>query len=93
MPRRRRSEIVPPRLMNEAETADYLAMSPSEFSRRHAELEAKGFPKRSALLGGRDSHAIDLWLDVHFGLISTPEQRRQGALARIGEMGRGEGAH
>ncbi len=59
----------PPRLISESETAYYLGMSNSEFSRRAAELEkALGLPPRHPALGKRDRIAIDMWIDELFGV-------------------------
>ena len=62
-PRRRVSDLLPPRLMTEKEVADYLGMGESHYTVKKEELERHGLPKAIPFLGRRDRHAIDRWLD------------------------------
>ena len=81
------------RLLSEAETAQLLAMSPSEFSRRSKELEAElGLPKRHPVLKRRDRIAIELWLDAIFGVTHKAANVSDLVRQRMGELRDGERA-
>ena len=59
---------LPPRGLTDEESAGYLGLGATEFSRRLPELEAAGFPKPDRLTGRRDFKAIEEWWDKRSGL-------------------------
>ena len=60
---------LPPRGLIDHETASYIGLGMTEFSRKLPQLEAEGFPKPDPVTGRRDRKAIDAWLDARSGLI------------------------
>ncbi len=58
----------PPRGLIDYESAGYIGLGQSEFSRVLPQLEAEGFPKPDPVTGRRDRKAIDAWLDARSGL-------------------------
>lgn len=90
----RLTDVEPPRLINETETAHYLGMSIYEFSRRSEELETKlGLPKAHPVLGRRDRFAIDQWLDKLFGAAGKPTNLSDLIVSRMGSLRDGERAN
>lgn len=71
-PRRRVSDLLPPRLMTEKEVADYLGMGESTYTQKKKELERQGLPRILPFLGRRDRHAIDRWLDSFDPQMQSP---------------------
>ena len=57
-----------PRGLIDHESAGYLGLGMTEFSRKLPQLEAEGFPKPDPVTGRRDRKAIDAWLDARSGL-------------------------
>jgi hypothetical protein len=47
-----------------------LGRSEKTFYRRRREFEQRGFPQRSALLGGWSRDAVLAWIANHFGLVA-----------------------
>jgi hypothetical protein len=68
MTRARPKFNLPPRGLIEYETAGYIGLGPTDFSRVLPQLEAEGFPKPDPVTGRRDLKAIDAWLDARSGL-------------------------
>ncbi len=89
----RLSDVEPPRLITDAETAHVLGMTPAELCRRQDELERIGMPKRHAVLGKRDARALHQWLEREFGLSSPQAAARQTVLARLEALGDGSRAN
>ncbi len=59
---------LPPRGLIDYETAGYIGLGQSEFSRVLPQLEAEGFPKPDPVTGRRDRKAVDAWMDARSGL-------------------------
>jgi len=82
------------RLMGEAETAQLLAMSAGEFSRRSATLERQlGMPKRHPVLRKRDRVAIHQWLDGLYGTSAKTSNVSDLIRERMGALVDGNRAH
>lgn len=77
---------LPPRGLTAEESAGYLGLGPTEFSRLLPRLEAEGFPKPDPLTGRRDWKAIEMWWDSRSGLADDGSDK--GLLVRIEEMRR-----
>ncbi len=60
---------LPPRGLIDHETAGYIGLGMTEFSRKLPQLEAEGFPKPDPVTGRRDRKAIDAWMDARSGLV------------------------
>jgi hypothetical protein len=60
-----------PRVVNDAQLARYLGKSISWLAEHRHQLEAQGFPRRLAAIGGNDLDAVDRWLDRLHTTIST----------------------
>jgi hypothetical protein len=52
-----------PRVVNDVVLAAYIGKSVSWLAEHRLKLEAQGFPKRLAVVGGNDLEAVDQWLD------------------------------
>ena len=59
---------LPPRGLTAEESAGYLGLGMTEFTRLLSRLEGEGFPKPDALTGRRDWKAIESWMDARAGL-------------------------
>ena len=70
MTRARPKFALPPRGLTDHESAGYLGLGPTEFSRILPDLEAEGFPKQDPLTGRRDFKAIEAWMDTRSGVAS-----------------------
>ncbi len=57
-----------PRGLIDYESAGYIGLGPTDFSRVLPQLEAEGFPKPDPVTGRRDRKAIDAWMDARGGL-------------------------
>ncbi len=68
MTRARPKFNLPPRGLIDHETAGYIGLGPSEYSRMLPQLEAEGFPKLDPITGRRDRKAVDAWMDARSGL-------------------------
>ncbi len=68
MTRARPKFDLPPRGLIDYETAGYIGLGQSEFSRVLPQLEAEGFPKPDPVTGRRDRKAVDIWMDARSGL-------------------------
>ena len=69
MARPKRAFLPQPRVLTSpAQVAAGLGRGEEWFRRRRERLEAAGFPRRDALLGGWDLDAINAWLDKRAGL-------------------------
>ena len=91
---RLRKDAEQSRLLSETATAQFLAMSPSEFCRRSKELEDKlGLPKRHPILKRRDRVALEIWLDQIFGVTRKAANVSDLVRQRMGELRDGERAH
>ena len=58
-----------PRGLIDYESAGYLGLGPTDFSRVLPQLEAEGFPKPDPVTGRRDRKAVDAWMDARSGLV------------------------
>ena len=84
MTRARPKFDLPPRGLIDHESAGYLGLGPTEFTRLLPRLEAEGFPKPDSLTGRRDFKAIENWMDVRAGLAEDGSDN--GLLAKIEEF-------
>ena len=84
MTRARPKFDLPPRGLIDHESAGYLGLGPTEFTRLLPRLEAEGFPKPDSLTGRRDFKAIESWMDVRAGL--AEDGNDNGLLAKIEEF-------
>ncbi len=75
---------LPPRGLIDHETAGYIGLGMTEFSRKLPQLEAEGFPKPDPVTGRRDRKAIDAWMDARGGLAADGGDK--GLLERIEEF-------
>ena len=69
MTRARPKFDLPPRGLIAYESAGYIGLGESEFSRVLPQLEAEGFPKPDPVTGRRDRKAVDIWMDARSGLV------------------------
>lgn len=83
MTRARPKFDLPPRGLTADESAGYLGLGGTEFSRLLPRLESEGFPKPDSLTGRRDFKAIENWMDVRAGLAEDGSDN--GLLAKIEE--------
>ncbi len=77
---------LPPRGLVDHETAGYLGLGQTEFTRLLPRLEAEGFPRPDPLTGRHDWKAIENWMDVRAGLAENGSDN--GLLAKIEEFRR-----
>ena len=84
MTRARPRFTLPPRGLVDHETAGYLGLGMTEFTRLLPKLEAEGFPRPDPLTGRRDFKAIVTWWDHRSGLAENGGD--SGLLARIEEF-------
>ncbi len=75
---------LPPRGLTGDESAGYLGLGVTEFTRLLPRLEAEGFPRPDSLTGRRDWKAIENWMDVRAGLAAVGAEN--GLLAKIEEF-------
>lgn len=74
----------PPRGLTDHESAGYLGLGMTEFTRLLPKLEAEGFPGIDRLTGRRDWKAIEAWYDERSGL--AKDAGDNGLMARIEGM-------
>ncbi len=74
----------PPRGLTDHESAGYLGLGMTEFTRLLPKLEAEGFPRPDRLTGRRDWKAIEAWYDERSGLAGAAGDN--GLMARIERM-------
>ena len=84
MTRSRPRFTLPPRGLTVDESAGYLGLGMTEFTRLLPRLEAEGFPKPDSLTGRRDWKAIESWMDVRAGLGEDGSDK--GLLTKIEEF-------
>ena len=75
---------LPPRGLVDHETAGYLGLGQTEFTRLLPRLEAEGFPRPDPLTGRRDWKAIEVWWDHRSGLAEDGSDN--SLLAKIEEF-------
>ncbi len=75
---------LPPRGLTVDESAGYLGLGMTEFTRLLPRLEAEGFPKPDRVTGRRDWKAIENWMDMRAGLAEDGSDT--GLLAKIEEF-------
>ncbi len=73
-----------PRGLIDYESAGYIGLGPTDFSRVLPQLEAEGFPKPDPVTGRRDRKAIDAWMDARGRL--TGEEYDGGLGQRLKAM-------
>ena len=86
MTRARPRFTLPPRGLTVDESAGYLGLGMTEFTRLLPRLEAEGFPRPDRVTGRRDWKAIESWMDVRAGLAEDGSDN--GLLAKIEEFRR-----
>ena len=84
MTRVRPKFTLPPRGLTVDESAGYLGLGMTEFTRLLPRLEAEGFPRPDRVTGRRDWKAIENWMDVRAGL--AEDGGDNGLLAKIEEF-------
>ncbi len=84
MTRARPRFTLPPRGLTVDESAGYLGLGMTEFTRLLPRLEAEGFPRPDRVTGRRDWKAIENWMDVRAGLAEDGSDN--GLLAKIEEF-------
>ncbi len=84
MTRARPRFTLPPRGLTADESAGYLGLGMTEFTRLLPRLNAEGFPKEDPLTGRRDWKAIENWMDLRAGLAEDGSDN--GLLAKIEEF-------
>ncbi len=84
MTRARPKFTLPPRGLTVEESAGYIGLGTTEFTRLLPRLEAEGFPKPDSLTGRRDWKAIENWMDLRAGLAEDGSDN--GLLAKIEEF-------
>ena len=77
---------LPPRGLTVYESAGYLGLGMTEFTRLLPRLEAEGFPKPDRVTGRRDWKAIENWMDMRAGLAEDGSDT--GLQAKIEEFRR-----
>ena len=87
MTRARPKFSLPPRGLVEQETAGYLGLGTTEYTRLLPKLEAEGFPKPDPVTRRRDQRAIDAWWDARSRL--TAENYDGGVSQRLEAMRNG----
>ncbi len=86
MTRPRPNREIEPRMLNAREVAHRLGRCEGWFNQHYEALRKEGFPERDPLLGGWDSHAIDIWLDIRSGLRSAPKAASERRASYEGEL-------
>ncbi len=74
----------PPRGLTVEESAGYIGLGITEFTRLLPRLEAEGFPKPDPLTRRRDWKAIENWMNLRAGLAEDGSDN--GLLAKIEEF-------
>jgi len=71
------------RIWNQEEVAMRLHKTSDWFRRKREQLEARGFPRKSDMLDGWDSKAIETWLDQMAGLNQSRNDDEDDCLRAI----------